>query len=71
MPSHETPEPRLDPPEYPGLGLRCSLCLHSVSEALEFAGGRTICRHCLEHLVTSNQTTIDDLAAILCAAVVE
>lgn len=71
MKYYEIPEPGLNPIEYTRQSLRCSICLHPVPEALEFSGGRTICRHCLEQLVSSEQTTIDDLAALLCAAVVE
>ena len=50
--------------------IRCSLCRRSVEEALEFFGNRIICRHCLEQLVSNERTTLDDLAAIFCAAVV-
>lgn len=50
--------------------IRCSLCLRQVSEALEFHGGRILCRHCLEHLAANERTTMDDLAALLCAAIV-
>lgn len=66
-----TPEPILTPPEYTVPPLRCSVCLSAVPEALEFAGGRTICRRCLGGLAESSRITIDDLAAMLCAAVVE
>lgn len=65
-----TPEPSLNPPEYSPASLTCSCCCQPVPEALEFHGGRAVCRRCLQQLIANNAVTLDELAAILCAAVV-
>lgn len=60
------PEPSLIPPEHPATPLRCCLCHQPVEEALELLYG-PICRRCLQ--VYADVHTMDELSALLCAAV--
>ena len=60
----------LTPPEMPEEPIRCSLCLHPADVLLEFHGGKLVCRRCLAELTSNEKVSMDDLAALLCAAVV-
>lgn len=60
----------LTPPELPEEPMRCSLCLHTADVLLEFHGGKLVCRRCLVELTSNEKVSMDDLAALLCAAVV-
>lgn len=61
------PEPSLTPPEHPAAVLRCCICHRPVGEALELPYG-PICRPCLQ--VYAADHSMDELSALLCAAVI-
>lgn len=64
------PEPSLTPPEHEYTPL-CLRCKRPVPEMFELTAGALICRDCLSDLVSDPKTTMDDLSALLCLAVVE
>lgn len=50
--------------------IRCELCHRTVEEAFELPYG-IICRDCLAELFANEKTTMDELAALITAGVVD
>ena len=63
------PEPSLNPPEHEYIPL-CLSCMRPVPEMFELTSNDFICRDCLSKLLSDPKITMDDLAALLCMAVV-
>lgn len=63
------PEPSLNPPEHEYIPL-CLSCMRPVPEMFELTASDFICRDCLSNLLSDPKITMDDLAALMCMAVV-